>query len=64
MPQNLEVYTNGHDNSPWETAGDSARVDFYIKEELREDFDLDNQLSEEDMDCFESNPKQWVTICG
>ena len=64
MPQNLEVYTNAHDNSPWEMAGETSRVDFYIKEELREDFNLDSALSDEDAHCFKSAPKQWVTICG
>lgn len=62
MPQNLEVYTSAHDNSSWETAGYTSSVDHHAKEDLREEWDLNNMLSKEDLEWFEDNPEEWVVI--
>ena len=64
MPQNLEVSISAHDHSDWETAGDAITVDHCIKEDLRENYALNEILSKQDLDCFEDKPKEWINIHG
>lgn len=61
MPQNLEVFTSAHDHSEWEHAATTFGVSHYKKT----DFDLDLlDLNCIELERFESNPKEWVTITG
>lgn len=62
MPKTAEVFTSAHDNSEWETAGYTSMVNLYNKEELRVKHDLDSKLGGYELESFEGQPKQWVTI--
>lgn len=62
MPQNLEVFTNGHDNAEWEMCNHTHSVDHCKKEYFEEQVDI--YTLSWDKDWFSNAPEEWVVIRG